>query len=66
MIYKIKDDELILYDEDLFGRKENRIMSVKLEHLALVQFSKAEVVEIKTLLVKKDLIEAASKLTVGA
>ena len=65
MFYKIKNEELVIYDEDLFGRKGNKVMSIKVEHLGLMSFAKKEAVEIKALLVKKDMVEIAGKIVGG-
>ena len=63
MVYKIKGDDLVIYDEDIIGNKKNKVLSIALDKIGVLGFSKSEMVEVKILLASKNKIDALSALT---
>ena len=60
MIYKIKDEELIVYEDNLVGKE--KVMNIKLEHVGLISFSKIDLKLVKTLLADKNKFSALEAL----
>ncbi len=62
MIYKIKDEDLVIFEEDLLGNKGDKVAVIALEHIGLIEFSKVDLKAVKAVLVNKDKLDALASL----
>ena len=54
MFYKIKGDDLVMFEENILGNKGNKVMSVALKNVGVIEFNKVELKAVKTLLADKN------------